>query len=434
MVAASKEKEQAAALKRGQRVALAATLATLVLAVVKAAVGWRFDSPVLVADAFHSGADLLAIFASFFGLWLAARQKSERFPYGLYRAETLVTFLVGALIIWAGVELLQEGWDKLLTRGTATDFPLLPLLASAFSIVASLFIALKERQVGQAINSQSLLANAAESFLDIVTSTVVLFGILLNYWRIPYVEGAIVMLIAVLVIKLGGSNAWQAFLVLLDANLDAELAGEIEQRINAICGVKGVSEVRIRQAGPFRMVDCIIVTSPTLPLYRAHELADLAEKQIMEHCEHIESVFIHIEPARDGELTAIVPVKEISGRDSRAHGHFGRAPYFALLRLGEDGGEIEDFFFNEFLGEKKFIGLKVIKALIVERVDVLFTPQVGEISFYMLKDNFVDIYQVSEDQTVGEILQRYGDGTLPLVTQPTHSVDESLVERPDPSG
>jgi len=88
-------------LKQGQRIAFIASLVTLLLAVVKAAVGHLFNSKVLVADAFHSGADLLAIFASGFGLWVASRKKTERFPFGLYKVETLVTLIIGALITWA---------------------------------------------------------------------------------------------------------------------------------------------------------------------------------------------------------------------------------------------------------------------------------------------------------------------------------------------
>ncbi len=415
-------------LKRGQGVALAASLATLALALLKAVVGWRFHSRVLVADAFHSGADLLAIFASFFGLWLAAREKSERFPYGLYKAETLVTFLIGGLIVWAGWELLLEGWHKLLSPSVPTAFPLVPLLAGGCSVFVSLAVALKEREVGRAINSRSLLVNAGESFLDVATSGVVVVGILLNYWRIPWVEGFVILAIALLVIKLGGSSCWTAFLLLLDANLDPELTRQIEERVNAIYGVKGVSEVRIRQAGPFCMVECVIFTSPLLPLYRAHELADQAERAIIDHCPHVESVFVHVEPARNGMLSALIPVKECNGLQSRVHGHFGRAPYFILVRLNEEEVVIEDFYFNEFLGEKKFIGLKVVKAVIDHPIDLIFTAKIGEISFYRLRDNFVDMFQAVENQTVQEVIDRYHAGLLPQLTRPTHSVEQSLVE------
>ncbi|APG24046.1 MULTISPECIES: cation diffusion facilitator family transporter [Syntrophotalea] len=422
------QRAQTARLQRGQRIALLATAATFGLAVGKALVGWHYNSPVLIADAFHSGADLLAIFASFFGLWLAAKEKTERFPYGLYRAETFVTLLAGAVICWAGLELIPEGLDKLGHAAGRGTMPLVPMLASAVSMVVSLAIALAERHVGRAINSQSLQVNAGESFLDIATSSVVLAGLLLDYLGIRYIEGAVILLIAFLIIKLGWSSVRQSFLALLDANLDPRLTHAIEACVNSIYGVKGISEVRIRQAGPFRMVDCVIYTSPTLPLYRAHHLADLAEQAIRKQSEHIESVFVHVEPATDHELTAIVPVKDIKGLESRVHGHFGRAPFFVVLRLHAQGEEIEDFYSNQFLDQKKFIGLKVIKTMLAQKIDLLFTPRIGEISFYMLKDNLVDIYQVAEDQSVSEVIARFREKQLPVLSEPTHSVEESLVE------
>ena len=54
-----------------------ATLVTLALALLKFIVGFTFDSSVLIADAVHSSADILAIFASGFGLWLASRKRAD---------------------------------------------------------------------------------------------------------------------------------------------------------------------------------------------------------------------------------------------------------------------------------------------------------------------------------------------------------------------
>ena len=57
--------------------------------------------------------------------------------------------------------------------------------------------------------------------------------------------------------------------------------------------------------------------------------------------------------------------------------------------------EIEDFYYNELIKEKEriHVGIKVINAVIKHRMDIVFTPKIGEIAFYMLKDHFVDIYR-----------------------------------------
>jgi predicted Fe-Mo cluster-binding NifX family protein len=206
---------------------------------------------------------------------------------------------------------------------------------------------------------------------------------------------------------------------------------EIGEKVNEIYGVKGVGDVKIRQSGPFRMVECRIETSPTLPLYRAHELADKVEDFIADRYTNIESVFVHVEPAREKVMTAIVPVRDIRNLDSRVHGHFGRSPYFIILKLQEGKAEIEDFYMNPYLKDKIHVGIKVIKAVIRYKLDILFTPQIGELSFYMLKDNFVDIYRAEEGESVRDLLQRFLTQSLTPVTAPTHKLEDSAIEGED---
>ncbi|MCX5814768.1 MAG: cation diffusion facilitator family transporter [Proteobacteria bacterium] len=418
-------------LKRGQRVALTATIAIFLLAVAKFFTGYLFDSRILIADAFHSGVDVLAIFASWFGLWLASRKESTRFPYGLYKAETFVTLLVGVLVVWAGFENFVAGYGKLFLPAPHHAFPTLPVLVSGISVFVSYFVARMEKETGVFINSGALQANASEAFLDIGTSLVVLTGILLAHAKIPYIEGSIVMLIALLIIRLGAKNIWTPLLILMDANLDPELQSEIEEKISSVNGVKGVRDVKIRQSGPFKMVECDIATGPSVSVYKAHELADKIEDLIASDYNQIESVFVHVEPAKQDTLSVIIPVKEINGLDSTIHGHFGRAPYFIILKLDDKGGaEIEDFYYNEFLGEKDriHIGVKVIKAVIKHNLDIVFTPKIGEIAFYMLKDNFIDIYRAEAGATVRKIIEQYHNGEMEPIVEP-HPAEESEIER-----
>ena len=81
------------------------------------------------------------------------------------------------------------------------------------------------------------------------------------------------MLIVLLIISLGMKNVWTLILIRLDANLDPELRAGIEEKVSAVDGVKG-GDVKIRQSGPYKMVECNIATSPSSSLYKAHELAD----------------------------------------------------------------------------------------------------------------------------------------------------------------
>ncbi len=417
-------------LKQGRKVALIATCLTVLLAAGKFVIGHRSDSRILIADAFHSGVDVVAIFASWLGLWLASRKKSERFPYGLYRAETFVTLVIGILITWAGLENLNEGFKKFFILPSLQQFPIWPVAVSLLSLIAAYFIAKKEKETGELIKSNSLLANASESFLDIGISLIVLMGLLLAYARVPYAEGAVIMVIALLIIRLGLKNVWTPILILMDANLDPQMQQGIEDQLFKMKGVKGVGEVKIRQFGPFKMVECIVTTSPSLTVYKAHDLADQMEERVIKTYDGIESVFVHIEPSKQTDRSIIIPVEDINGLDSRVYGHFGRAPYFIILEVDRDVLEIEDFYYNEFIKEKEqiHVGVKVIKAVLKHRLDIVFTPKIGEISFYMLKDHFVDIYRAEEGATVREVIDKFRNNQSEPLTAP-HPAEESEIGR-----
>ncbi len=418
-------------LRKGQRTALVASVVTLLLAGVKTLVGYGLDSPLLVADGFHTLSDFTVIFASWFGLFLAAREKTDRFPYGLYKAETLVSFVIGLFITWAGIEVFLRGVKKFGPPASTDSFPLLPIVVSCISMIIGYFLARREGSVGNAINSQSLKAIAQDSYLNIAVSFAVLTGIVAGYVSIPYVEGLLLVIISLLILKLGVETIWFSLLILLDANLDRSLQFEIIREINDIPGITGVRDVKIRQAGPLRLVECNIESNPHVPLYKAHGVADRVENHIKETFPYIESVYVHIEPGKREATVAIIPVKDINGLNSKVHGHFGRAPYFVVIRIRGDTVEIEDFYYNEHLGTKGTIhvGVKVIKELTRYGLNTVFTSQIGEISFHMLKDSFIDIYKARENEPVRDVVDRFKRGDIEILNAPTHPAETSQAER-----
>ena len=380
-----------------------------------------FNSPLLIADAWHSGADILINLSSLIGLKLASKKKSNRFPYGLYRAETIACLLIGVMIAFIGVDMFKDGWHKLFLMDFQEGFPIFPIGASIISCAVASFLAVKQRAIGKAIGSQALLATAKEAFFDIFTSLFVLIGIVFVYVRILYVEGAIIILIAGLILKLGIETAWKSIMILMDADMDTDLKKEIEEKLCRIEGVTGVADVKIRQSGPFKMVNCIIKTIPSLILYKSHELADIAENMLLTEYGNIESVFIHVEPEKEIVETAVIPIQDKNGLESKLHQHFGRAPYFIIVNLGKERIDIDSYIVNDFLDKKGHIGLSVVKSMVDCSIHLLFVSSIGEISFHMLKNHYIDIFKVDKEMKVKEIISLYKEKKLEPMIKPSLS-------------
>ncbi len=410
-------------LVKGWKTALTAAGVTLVLAASKYIAGILSDSSVLIADAVHGAADTMAIFASAFGLYLSGKSHSERFPYGLYRAETVMTLLISLFFLYGSVYLFIDGYRALFAARTGGRVQFLPVLVGSISIAVSFVIAIFEYRVSKETGSMSLRINAKESFLDIISSIVVLLGIILPVYRVRYIEGAVIILISLLIFKIGAESAYRSVMVLLDANISDNQKNIVHDIVARVNGVKQIDFIKIRETGPFKMIDLLVRVSPLATVYMANETSEKVRQEIMAALDTVEEVHVEIMPADRDIYNIVVPVSTVDGLYSLLFQHFGKAPYFAIVRISGTETTIVDFYLNEFTGKSKHVGLEVVKKIVLYNIDVLLTGRIGEISFYVLRDHMVDIYGIPDNiSTLGDILDMFRSGKLDKITSPSKSI------------
>ncbi len=391
--------------QKGQKVALVAALVIFALATVKVLTGLLCHADLLVADALHNVADVAALFASWMGLKFATKAKTKTFPYGLFKAETIALLGISLIFLWVAWELVADGIHKILGQTEQVPFSLLPLGVAALSAVCSFCISRYEYKAGRETNSATLLAIAKESFLDVVTSVVVLLGLVLTYYRVPYVEGVAIVAIGTLLAKLGVQNIIVSTMILLDANLDPQLTRQITREIAAFPGVKTVSAVRIRRSGLTRFVDLTLTASGYSSTKVTSLLASDIETHILARHTGIDSVMTQVEPAMPSMPLIAVPVDTDKGLESIVSQHFGCAPWFVLAKANGKKFQLVTTLPNTRVGSKK-VGLHTAKMLCSHKIDVLIAKKVGEGPFHMLKDSGVVTFR-SRNGTVDETIALY---------------------------
>jgi cation diffusion facilitator family transporter len=407
-------------LPSGKRMAAAVTLITGILVLGKGIVGHLRGSPALTADAVHSLADMLAIFASWIGLKLAERPPTKRFPFGFYRAETLASLLVSTLILAAGVRLLVESVNGLAGRTGQLHHSLDVLITALLSAVISYGIFVWEKRVGKRLGSPSLLANADESRIDILTSTAVFAGAGASFLGIGRVEMIVTALISVFIVWIGFKHGRVALYSLLDASPDPDLERRVVETAGKVPGVMRVAEVQLRQAGLFWFGIARIQARKSVDITRGHDIAHRVVRAVRDAFPRIESLTVHIEPFSPKKLTILAPV-DGNTADARLSDHFGRASFFAMATIS--GGEIENLEFvdNTAREKKARAGLAAIKHIFLKnRLDVALTREIGEISYHALQSYCVEIYG-APDGPLEQVLKQFTSGALTILPGPTHA-------------
>ncbi len=144
-------------------------LAELLVAVLTGSVG-------LLGDAIHNLSDVSTSLVVFLGFRLSRRPPTERYPYGLERAEDLAGVGI-AVVIWASAAFAGfESIRKLLEHGR-TAYVGAGIAGAVLGIIGNQVVARYKLVVGRRINSATLIADARHSWLDALSSAGALAGL-----------------------------------------------------------------------------------------------------------------------------------------------------------------------------------------------------------------------------------------------------------------
>jgi cation diffusion facilitator family transporter len=144
-------------------------LVELLLAVLTGSVG-------LLGDAIHNLSDVSTSAVVFLGFRLSRRPPTEKYPYGLERAEDLAGIGI-AVVIWASAAFAGfESIRKLIEHGHTSHVGV-GIIGAALGIAGNQVVARYKLRVGRRINSATLIADARHSWLDALSSAGALAGL-----------------------------------------------------------------------------------------------------------------------------------------------------------------------------------------------------------------------------------------------------------------
>jgi len=396
---------------RGEKAAKIGFLAVAIIGALKGFVGFASGSVSLLAQSLDSLKDLFSLVAVFVGMRLSRKPPSERFPYGYYRVETLASLLIAVLILLTGGEILRESILRVL-KPQPISTPFYAVAVAASSIPVLFLLSRYTMMVGRKINSQALISQAADFKADIYSSTLVLVGVCASLLGYLFVEGLAGSVISLLVLKMGATLAWQGILVLMDAVVNPERMIQIKKLVEEVRGVREASRIRIRRSGPFCMGELTIGVDQRLPVEQAHRISEDVERRVKEKMPFIESFIVHIEPQEQLTLRIAIPIQEDRGLASPVTRHFGEAPYFLFVDVEERSVERWVTKRNPGLELERRRGITITDLITEEKTTTLLTSKIGEGPFHILRDTFVEIYEIIDKATADEAVNTFLEGKL----------------------
>lgn len=402
--------------KQGTKTTIIAGSGTALFALSKGIVGFLSGSVVLMGDAVHSAADAVSTLLAWFGLRIAQKDPTEKFPYGFYKVENVTALLISALIFFAGFNIARESISKLFTT-YELGIPIIAISVAVLDGIVMFFIGTYEMKSGQSINSQSLIADGKESRLHLLSSSVVVFGLVASFLQFPYLEGIAGFVISLFIFEAAYDTGKDAIFALMDVAPEG-VEDLIEETLQEVSGIQDFENLKLRKSGPFVFGEVDAKVRKSLNVNRAHEISEDIEGKIKEKTSRIDSFSVKFIPYQTEKKKVGLPIKKDEGLGSELSEQLGRADSFLLVEVSQ--GEIENFevIKNPHQDKEKRAGLAASKMLVEEKIDSLIVKQIGPISLHTLRDNIVDVYRVDQER-VEDILQSFNEEELEIIKQPT---------------
>jgi cation diffusion facilitator family transporter len=288
---------------RKRVVALTSLAAAVALTTFKIVVGLLTGSLGILAEAAHSGLDLIAAAATYVAIRTASRPADQSHRYGHGKVENLSALFETGLLLATCAWIVYAAIRRLAMGGAEVEVTVSSFAVMLVSIAVDWSRSRALRRVAEESNSQALEADALHFETDIWSSCVVIVG-LIGVQTARWLPGlswlqqsdavaalAVAVIASVVTTRLGIRT--------IQALIDAAPSGMGDRIVHAAESVPGVIDchsVRFRYSGPTLFVDAHVSMDGALPLSRAHQIADQVEQAVQAELGSAD-ITVHCEPS-----------------------------------------------------------------------------------------------------------------------------------------
>lgn len=221
------------------------------LAAGKLIVGHMTSSMSITADGLNNLSDGASSIVTLLGFKLAEKPADRKHPYGHARIEYIAGLTVAVMILFIGLELGKSSVEKLIDP-EPIEFSITAAWVLCASILVKLFMMLFNLKMGRRINSNALLATAADSRNDVMTTSAVLAASIVEHFYDVRIDGVMGIAVSLFILYSGIKLAGETMSPLLGEGANSELQKQITDYINGCPMVLGCHDLMVHDYGPGR--------------------------------------------------------------------------------------------------------------------------------------------------------------------------------------
>ncbi len=368
----------------------------------------------LQADAFDNLTDIIMVFAALVGITYAKRKPNEKFPYGYYKIENIISLIISLVIFYTAYNVIIISFSEIYSHfiGIPKQIITSPdiFIFLTVSLIISFSTTIYLRIIGKQTKSPIIQSQASEKFYDNLISSSVIIGFVGALFGVNFLDSIISLIIALLIIKGGYDIFLTSTKILLDAIIDFDQRNELNYLIKNFPNVKEVENLEIRSYGRYIFLEVVVILNKELHLHQIQSLKNAMSHKIQAEFPQIFRIIIISQTLPKEVIKIAVPLANNEGLNSKISEHFGETPFFAILEMQEENNILElksyNVLPNKFADEEKRKGILISEWLLIEKIDKLYLKkELQKGPHLLLEKGFVQTI-VTELSSIKEILEQ----------------------------
>lgn len=284
-----------------QRTALLSIVAAAFLVALKLVTGLLSGSLAFIAEAAHSGTDLVAALLTYFALRVSSRPADAEHPYGHGKAEHLAALGEGGFLVMVSGLIVFESISRLAGPSNhSVDAAWWAFVVIGIVLVVDVSRAVISWRASRRHGSPALAANAVHFASDFAGSLAVLVGLVFVRAGYGNADAIAALIVAALVIGAAVRLMRENVQVLMD-RAPAEASEAARAAIEAAEPRAELRRLRVREAAGRHFVDVVLGVAPDAAVQQGHAVADNVEGAVHSALPGSD-VTIHIEPRASTDL------------------------------------------------------------------------------------------------------------------------------------
>lgn len=243
----------------GVLAAIVGIITNFILIVSKLSIGLIINSVSIIGNAIDSISDFGANVITLLGFKIASKPADSKHPFGHQRIEYVSGLIVSLLICFIGGSLLITSVQKLIENvsfSITNNLFYITLTILILTIVIKLYQFSVYNKLSKLIKSENLKDNAVDSLTDIISSIVIIVGLVINYLLYinnilcPFsLDGALGVLEAVLILVSGIKLTKAQTDLIIGTPQDKEFIKKIDDFIKSYDLVLGTHDIICHKYG-----------------------------------------------------------------------------------------------------------------------------------------------------------------------------------------